>query len=105
MSELRFYGASDDLVEVEGVVREEYNVPASGSLGFRVWQDDGAGTIEGCRVKVRYTDQGVWAVEVSHLEEGFALPWSATIEHEHPYSVALVLRGVPEDVHIESNDE
>jgi hypothetical protein len=103
MSELMFYGASDDLIEVEGVFREEYTLPRGDYGDFLVSRDDGQGQVEGCRVRVRYTDIGTWGVEVSMMEDGFLLPWPVrfgTPPHSSEYSVALILN-VPDDVRVE----
>lgn len=50
------YGASDDLIEIEGDVREEFPFPISG--------DDVAliGTSNGALVKITYANSGVWRI-------------------------------------------
>lgn len=52
---IRIYGASDDLIEVEGDVREEFTTMAT----------DGAlvGTSNGALLRVRYTDAGTWRIQ------------------------------------------
>ncbi len=50
------YGASDDLIEVEGAIREEFNPNYS---------DDGPtylGFSNGVVLKVEYDDEGTWAI-------------------------------------------
>lgn len=55
MNELIIYGASDDLIEVEGSLRSEFNI---------YWEDDGeAGYVavsDGTLLRVRYDEDGIW---------------------------------------------
>lgn len=52
---VKIYGASDDLIEVEGDIDEEFNSMA----------DDGAllAFSNGALLRVRYTDTGVWRIQ------------------------------------------
>lgn len=51
------YGASDDLIEVEGALREEFSYQSD---------DDGDGDLlafsNGVVLRVRYSDSGVWRI-------------------------------------------
>lgn len=60
MKQLTFYGASDDLVEVEGPGGDEF--PTDDGR-FRLALPDGTGI----RVEVAYNDEGTWAVAVAPL--------------------------------------
>lgn len=64
MAEVRIYGASDDLVEVEGPLGDEWEGP--GNVVFST----------GDRFTVIYGDRGVWRIE--HVEDSGKL--SVTIE-------------------------
>ena len=46
------YGVSDDLIEIEGDMREEFTLPAS-DAGYLAFSD-------GTLLSVRYSDEGVW---------------------------------------------
>ncbi len=50
---LTVYGASDDLIEVEGDIREEF--PATG-------EDDLLALSNGVVLHVTYTDHGIWRI-------------------------------------------
>lgn len=80
-SSLTFYGASDDLIEVEGAFTEEYS------------REDGQFlVIDGerhLRVRVWYTEQGTWAVAAWQLSEDFpGIPGTVTF---HGYTAKLTL--------------
>lgn len=68
MSEVTIYGASDDLIDVEGDCPgcDEYNAE---DATFVVQCTTGT-----ARVRVRYTDDGVWAIECSQVDETIPLP-------------------------------
>lgn len=92
---VRFYGGSDDLIELEGVSvgpnqpsDDTVSWVATGNLRdvdeiggdkqrFLVGRED-----EGVLVTVSY-EHGVWAVMVSQVDEKVPIPWAITIEH-HP---------------------
>jgi hypothetical protein len=54
MSELTIYGASDDLIEVDGCIREEFN--------FYPREDESLliGVSDGTLLRVRYDEDGIW---------------------------------------------
>lgn len=56
---ITIYGASDDLIEVEGDISEEFS-----ALG----EDDGylIAVSDGTLLRVRYTADGVWRIEPVH---------------------------------------
>lgn len=91
--ELRFYGASDDLFECEGAIREE------------IWCFDKPGTYhlksaEGELLVVGYyLDSGLWSIGVSQAAENIPLPaWPVAYSvHECGYS-PLITIAVPEDI-------
>lgn len=102
MNELRISGASDDLVEFDGAIREEfdsYDRAWSGTLQA----PDGAGLTIGAF----YTDSGVWVIGVAPLEEDAAFPgWPMRFEKpaqgEASYSSVLVI-DVPEGATIKAH--
>lgn len=55
MPTVTVYGASDDLIEVEGAIREEFYNPQDGSLAYLAFSD---GTV----LSVRYGDEGIWRI-------------------------------------------
>lgn len=70
MNETKIYGASDDLIELEGQIREEFNHYGSG--------DDSKAAIlafsDGTLLEVEYDDDGIWRIK--RLAEG-------SCEYEH----------------------
>src|SRR4051794_32016754 len=91
MTQFRFYGASDDLVEVEGAITDEFSTPRGKWTGVLVAPN-------GSRLAVhaRYTDRGTWMLGVHQTEDVEPLPpWVITIrtaaEGECRYSVTLVV--------------
>lgn len=64
MHSVTIYGASDDLVEVEGDVREEFSAYEDG-YRFLAFGD-------GSLVRLNYTDEGCWEVRVEVLGAGTA---------------------------------
>ncbi len=56
---IKIYGASDDLIEIEGDIREEYNV--------HVFDDDDGRYLafsDGTVVRVYYDQEGVWRFRI-----------------------------------------
>lgn len=95
MKELRFYGASDDLFECEGAIREEigcFNKPGI----YHLKSSEGEMLIVGY-----YLDSGLWSVGVSPTDEGVSVPnWSCNYSiFEHGYSPLLTIQ-VPDDTEL-----
>lgn len=86
---VRVYGHSDDLVEFDGAVREE----------FGAYKVDWQGTLEaengdGLVITASYAHNGTWAIGVGLLDEDIPLPaWGISLvtSNENAYSVELVL--------------
>lgn len=55
MAEVTIYGASDDLIEIEGSLREEFYASSGDESTWLIFGD---GTI----LDVRYADNGVWRI-------------------------------------------
>ena len=111
MSDLVFYGASDDRVEVEGacivegrhVKREEFQLPMPSEelLLLLVHEDKSMGVV----VSYRDITNGIWAVAPVILREDEQLPWRVSISdgtdcerRPNGYSMVLTVHGVPEGV-------
>ena len=86
MAAIRFYGASDDLIEVEGSIPgcDEYN------------GESGRFEVAGLVVEVTYESGGVWGVSVAQIDEDVPvtasdLRLSVTQRHDgaQGYSMAL----------------
>lgn len=69
MSGVLFYGASDDLIEVEGEIPgcDEYNAE---DASFVVVCENGSV----CIVRVNYTSEGTWQVGVRPIGENVPMP-------------------------------
>ncbi|QMM52455.1 hypothetical protein HVX06_08065 [Enterobacter sp. RHB15-C17] len=90
--ELTFYGASDDLLECEGAIREEigcYNEPGI----YHLKSAEGELQVVGY-----YLDSGLWSLGISQVTEDMPLPaWPVTYAvHERGYSAQLTIT-VPDD--------
>lgn len=86
MKTLVFYGASDDLMEVEevgGAFAEEF----PGELGvFLVVSGE-----QQAKVRLRYERNGCWSIAVWQAAEGIKLPPATLTTHERDYSALLTL--------------
>jgi hypothetical protein len=101
---LKFYGASDDLFEIEGTKRgepDEIGCYASKGVFVKV-----ANEHAGCFVAAQYGTDGIanvpaWMIGVQPLEEGIPIPdWSLRIgTADNGYSTLLTME-VPDDVQV-----
>ncbi|WP_223665226.1 hypothetical protein [Serratia sp. JSRIV002] len=91
---LRFFGASDDLFECEGAIREE--IGCFNSLGvYHLRSNEGE-----LLVTASYTDEGCWAIGIGPVEDGVTIPaWPASFSTAHTYSAMLTLE-VPDDTYL-----
>jgi len=99
MKELRFYGASDDLFECEGAIREE--VGCFNSVGvYHLKSSEGELLVTGY-----YLDSGLWTIGISPANEGISIPsWPYSYSiYEHGYSALLTLQ-VPDDTELLLNN-
>ncbi|EPK0472951.1 TPA: hypothetical protein QHR21_001037 [Klebsiella pneumoniae] len=63
MKELKFYGASDDLFECDGSIREEICMYSNPSV-YHLKSSEGEMLVIAC-----YTDEGCWAIGVGQVNE------------------------------------
>ena len=97
---LHFYGASDDLLECEGAIREEigcYNSPGI----YHLKSAEGEMQVVGY-----YLDSGLWSIGISQVAEDTPLPaWPVTYAmHERGYSVQRTIT-VPDDAILVLSEE
>ncbi|WP_447717291.1 hypothetical protein [Pluralibacter gergoviae] len=99
MKELKFYGASDDLLESEGAIREEISCFNSPGI-YHLKSADGEMQVVGY-----YLDSGLWSIGISQVNENTPLPaWPASFsQHECGNSVVLTLQ-VPDDAELVLED-
>ena len=98
--ELIFYGASDDLFECEGAIREEigcFNKPGI----YHLKSSEGELLVVGY-----YLDSGLWSIGVSQVAENIPLPaWPVTYSvHECGYSPQVTIL-VPDDTDLVLSEE
>lgn len=100
MKELRFYGASDDLFECEGAIREEIGCFSHPGI-YHLRSSEGE-----MQVIATYTDSGCWSIGVCQIDEDVPIPqWeSAFSTHEKGYSVVLTMQ-VPDDTVLVQEDD
>lgn len=75
MSRIIFYGASDDLIEIEGDVREEFTA-------YEPDPDSVLAISDGTLLGVEYDDDGVWRFKLIEQGQGSAYNHEAPAEHE-----------------------
>lgn len=99
MKHIGFYGSSDDLIEVDGDIREEFN---GESEGF---------SIAGLSVTVAYSSGGVWGITVSQHEEdipvtaeNMKLSIQSRMDGDPGYSMRLDM-DVPDDAILVTAEE
>lgn len=85
MGRLVIYGASDDLVEIEGVVSDELGAPFDKPGIVTVELDDAVWA----RIRIEYTDDGVWRIgrpagDAAALSAAVVIP--ARAEHDEEMS-------------------
>jgi len=96
-TQVRIYGVSDDLVEIEGDIEgaDEYPVNSDITTVFTMVAPDGGTAL----IYVDYRPNGVWSVAISRYEEDYKIPeWNARTVSEDKdcrYSATLIL-DVPE---------
>ena len=88
---LRIYGASDDLVEIEGWMEEEigcYDEPVTLRIGSVL------------RVTMAYDGHaGTWTAKLEQEDEGGIIPWPVTVTTVK-YSICVVI-GCPPGTRVE----
>ncbi len=62
MSELKIFGHSDDCIEIEGDIREEWGAYDSGNCFIPV--------SDGTMLSIRFDDEGIWRIVPSIIGEG-----------------------------------
>lgn len=80
---IRIYGASDDLVEFDGVTKPEEIDCHGQDVHLVIGQAEAkeGANASGLRVWLHYTDLGVWAATVLQIEEGVPIPWPVHVVH------------------------
>lgn len=78
---LRIYGASDDLVELEGIVSDEVNHVGGGPVRLRIGDDTG-----GLFVVMKYSagPGAVWSARIEQIEDDVPIPWPVTVRTQDP---------------------
>lgn len=84
---LKIYGSSDDLVEIEGDYREEFN-PHSDEWSYLIFSD-------GTAIKILYTGNGVWKIELIAIGKETVHKFTPCIAEniDETYSDELILEG------------
>lgn len=100
MKELRFYGASDDLFECEGAIREEKGCYDSPGV-YHLISEEGE-----LLVIANYTGKGCWSIGLCQVDEDVPIPqWQTSFSmHEKGYSVVLTIQ-VPDDTMLKDEDD
>lgn len=85
MSKIVIYGASDDLIEIEGDIREEFGAygEESSLLGFS----------DGSLLEVTYTEQGFWRISPIVLNTDTFYAKAEATDPDEDYSDRVTLEG------------
>lgn len=83
---IRIYGASDDLIEIEGDVEEGICRVSGKGPSITIGGREGGVVV---RMTYGHGDSGVWAAFVRQIDENVPIPWSVTIDvapapHRYP---------------------
>lgn len=105
MRTLKFYGCSDDLIEIEGTTGNEPDETTGDPGIFKVSWTNAIGEAEGLYVQVQYSPENVgvcWMVGVMPLDEDIPFPdWKMDWRtYSNGYSTELEL-SVPDGVIVE----
>ena len=95
MREYKFYGASDDLLEMEGAEREE--ISCHEGAAYHLKSEDGELIVYGVYAP-HPTEGAAWVVGVSMVDEGQCIPeWPMRFDtHDRRYNPMLVVEA-PDD--------
>lgn len=80
------YGASDDLIEIEGDVEEEFSARGEAD-------DDLIGMSNGVLLRVRYDSDGVWRITTLADPQSLVVVTQAPADDEDNYSDRAVVSG------------
>lgn len=104
MSTIRFYGASDDLVEIDGAMHEEFNVYERPFIGHLVRPSGEKLTVV---ASYGFCEQlgSTWLVAPILHNDGDVLPdWNVRFEQQSEYSLAMLV-DAPDDTILIVDDE
>ena len=93
MSVITIYGASDDLVEVEGTVPGCDEYPTE-DVWLRV-----IGEGKTTRIRVRFGDAGTWAITVAPLDEDVPMHEVTIQQAPRGHSALAIVAGVEQVIH------
>ena len=104
MQTLKIYGASDDLVEVEGLKQWPH-----GAEEFPVNRRDRGTFVLGGKLFIRVTYgklASTWSIEVTPVMEDMKLPWDIKMYLDERYGLTLEVSNLEDDVTlIQTHDE
>lgn len=86
MAKVTVYGASDDLIEVEGDISEEFNPPYDPTTGILAFS-------EGTVLRVEFTQDGIWRVTPLFRGTATISIVQAVDEDDDNYSDRVTLEG------------
>lgn len=92
---VKVYGASDDLIEFEGAVSDEFNAYDTDFWVGELVVENGDGLV----VTAAYVHNGTWAIGVAPLDEDVFLPnWKITVGNadDNTYSAMLTIE-IPDE--------
>lgn len=83
---LTIFGSSDDLIEIEGTINEEFSLPSSEEAFIAISN----GTV----VRIQYTDHGVWRIALVSKPGDVAISITPAPENDGDnYSDVCVISG------------
>lgn len=97
--QLRFYGGSDDMFELEGDISEEIDCPSAPGI-YHLKSAEGE-----MLVVAHYLRNGCWSIGIAQVDEEIPVPkWPVSYSLAHTYSVMLTIE-VPDDIHLVTGED
>jgi len=104
---IKLYGCSDDLVEIEGDIVEEYGCPENGLLITLKHGDPDV--TAGVQLRFFYDykplkiEQACWTIAITPIDEDAPIPWPIKVElNKYGYSPLIIIDCLKDDVRIET---
>lgn len=86
---LKISGASDDIIDLKGIVNDEVNGDGANIIVGKPDASEGEDAF-GVRVKMRYAKGGIWAATIEPLGDDVKCPWPITVSIEN-YSAVVTI--------------
>ena len=89
---IKIYGASDDLVEIEGSIHGDEIDCYDKSVLITIGEPEASPgrDAHGLQIRMRHGSLGSWSAEVGQIDDDYAIPWPVFLRvADHGYSVMV----------------